>query len=69
MDDLRTQFPVLERIEYLNAGTTGPMPRQGHQAALLSLTRQLEQGRTGKAYFEGNVERMDLLRARGSLRR
>ena len=23
MDDLRAQFPVLERIEYLNAGTTG----------------------------------------------
>ena len=34
MDDLRAQFPVFERIEYLNAGTTGPVPRRGYEAAV-----------------------------------
>ena len=24
---LRAQFPVLERLSYLNAGTNGPVPR------------------------------------------
>jgi L-cysteine/cystine lyase len=64
VDDLRAQFPVLERIEYLNAGTTGPVPRQGYEAALASLRLQLDEGRSGKAFFEGCVERIDRLRGR-----
>jgi selenocysteine lyase/cysteine desulfurase len=64
LDDLRTQFPVLERIEYLNAGTTGPVPRRGYEAAVRSLDFQLEGGRSGKAYMEGCVGRIDLLRSR-----
>jgi L-cysteine/cystine lyase len=64
VDDLRAQFPVLERIEYLNAGTTGPVPRRGYEAALESLRRQLDEGRSGGDYFEGCVARIDLLRAR-----
>ena len=64
MDDLRTQFPVLERTEYLNAGTTGPVPRRGYEAALRSLQLQLAGGRSGKAYMEGCVGRIDLLRSR-----
>jgi L-cysteine/cystine lyase len=64
VDDLRAQFPVFERIEYLNAGTTGPVPRRGYEAALASLRRQLEEGRSGKRYFEGCIERIDRLRER-----
>jgi L-cysteine/cystine lyase len=64
VDDLRAQFPVFERVEYLNAGTTGPVPRQGHDAALASLRLQLDEGRSGKTYFEGCVERIDRLRGR-----
>jgi L-cysteine/cystine lyase len=64
VDDLRAQFPVLERIEYLNAGTTGPVPRRGCEAAVASLGRQLEEGRSGHDYFDGCVERIELLRAR-----
>ena len=30
--DLRAQFPVLDRIAYLNAGTDGPMPRAASDA-------------------------------------
>jgi selenocysteine lyase/cysteine desulfurase len=64
VDDLRAQFPVFERVEYLNAGTTGPVPRRGYEAALGSLRVQLHEGRSGEAYFEGCVERIDRLRAR-----
>lgn len=66
MDDLRAQFPVLERIEYLNAGTTGPVPRHGYDAALASLRLQLDEGRTGKSYFDRCVERIDRLRERAA---
>jgi len=66
VDDLRAQFPVLERIEYLNAGTTGPVPRRGYEAALGSLRRQLDEGRSGHEFFERCVERIDLLRARAA---
>jgi selenocysteine lyase/cysteine desulfurase len=64
VDDLRAQFPVFERVEYLNAGTTGPVPRRGYEAALASLRLQLDEGRSGQSYFEGCVQRIDLLRAR-----
>jgi L-cysteine/cystine lyase len=64
VDDLRAQFPVLEQIEYLNAGTTGPVPRRAHEAALRSLRRELDQGRSGKAFFADCVARIDLLRGR-----
>ncbi len=64
MDDLRAQFPVFERVEYLNAGTNGPIPEPAYDAAVASLRRQLEEGRSGKAYFDECVERIDLLRGR-----
>jgi L-cysteine/cystine lyase len=64
VDDLRAQFPVLERIEYLNAGTTGPIARPAHDAALDALRRQLDEGRSGKAFFDECVARMELLRGR-----
>jgi L-cysteine/cystine lyase len=64
VDELRAQFPVLERLEYLNAGTTGPIPREAHEAALDSLRRQLEEGRSGKAFFDSCLAGIDLLRSR-----
>jgi selenocysteine lyase/cysteine desulfurase len=64
VDDLRAQFPVLERNEYLNSGTTGPVPRSAYEATVESLRDQLEAGRSGKEFFEGCVERIDVLRAR-----
>ena len=64
MDDLRAQFPVLERVEYLNTGTTGPIPTAAHEAALAALRRQLEEGRSGERFFEDCVERIDRLRER-----
>jgi selenocysteine lyase/cysteine desulfurase len=64
MYDLRSQFPVLERLAYLNAGTNGPVPRRAFEAAEASLRRQAEEGRSGTAFFEETGARADELRAR-----
>ena len=39
------QFPVLERLAYLNAGTDGPIPRAAHRAARAELDAQGAEGR------------------------
>jgi selenocysteine lyase/cysteine desulfurase len=64
MHDLRSQFPVLERLAYLNAGTNGPVPRRALEAAEASLRRQVEEGRSGSAFFEEMTARGDALRSR-----
>ena len=62
--DLRSHFPVLERLSYLNAGSVGPVPREAVEAAGAELEDQLEQGRGGKASFEHAIELGDRLRDR-----
>ena len=62
--DLRSHFPVLQRVAYLNAGSVGPVPRGGAAAAEAELRDGLENGRGGKAQFERAVELADRLRAR-----
>jgi selenocysteine lyase/cysteine desulfurase len=64
VEELRAQFPVLERVAYLNAGTNGPVPRAAVDAAEASLREQLEQGRSSKPWFEHQVERIGELRER-----
>ena len=64
MDDLRGEFPVFERLAYLNAGTNGPVPRRALDAARASLERQAADGRAGSEFFEGLLARIDDLRAR-----
>jgi len=66
MHDLRAQFPVLERVAYLNAGTNGPVPRRAIEAAEASLRRQLEAGRSSKDFFEEMTGRGDELRGRAA---
>ena len=66
MEDLRAQFPVLERVAYLNAGTNGPVPARAFETAARSLREQLEQGRSSKAWFERQIERIDELRERAA---
>jgi L-cysteine/cystine lyase len=51
-EEARTQFPVLERYAYLNAGTNGPLARQTTEAVVEWERRELEEGRGGKPYFE-----------------
>lgn len=61
---LREQFPVLDRVAYLNAGSVGPMPRAALAAAEAELARQLEHGRGSRAQFEHAVALADRLRTR-----
>lgn len=55
-EEARAQFPVLERYAYLNAGTTGPLARATVAALEAQAERDLEEGRSGKAYFERMLE-------------
>ena len=66
MEELRAQFPVLERLAYLNAGTNGPVPMRAFQAAEASLREQLERGRSSKPWFEHQIRRIDALRERAA---
>ena len=48
----RAQFPVFERLAYLNAGTNGPLSRRTVDAMTAQEQSDLENGRGGPAYFE-----------------
>jgi len=63
-DVFRAQFPVLDRVVYLNAGTTGPVPRAAAEAATARIERELFAGRCGRPYFEELMELAADLRAR-----
>jgi selenocysteine lyase/cysteine desulfurase len=58
---LRSEFPVLERVSYLNAGTDGPLPARAVEAARAELERELDDGRAA-AHFERRRELTGLLR-------
>jgi selenocysteine lyase/cysteine desulfurase len=60
--DLRAQFPVLERLAYLNAGTDGPIPAAAVRASRDELEAELAEGRV-RAHFERRFELHDALRA------
>jgi L-cysteine/cystine lyase len=49
----RAEFPVFERLRYMNAGTEGPVPRAAVEAVKQRIDLEAEQGRCGPAYFEG----------------
>ena len=55
-EEARAQFPVLERLAYLNAGTNGPLARATVEAFVEQAQRDLAGGRTGQAYFERMLE-------------
>ncbi len=57
----RGEFPVLDRLAYLNAGTDGPLPARAIQAARAELERQLTDGRF-MAHFQRRFQLMGLLR-------
>jgi selenocysteine lyase/cysteine desulfurase len=48
----RAQFPVLDNLIYLNAGTEGPVPRAAAEAATVRIEAELARGRCGRPYFE-----------------
>jgi len=59
----REQFPVFENGAYLNAGTTGPVPRRAADAAHVRVELETSQGRGGRPYFEGLIALVGDLRA------
>jgi selenocysteine lyase/cysteine desulfurase len=59
---LRAEFPVLERVSYLNAGTDGPLAERAVASARAELQRELTAGRA-TAHFERRTELNDSLRA------
>ena len=62
LTSLRSEFPVLERTAYLNAGTDGPVPRAAQEAVAAELADETAEGR-GFAHFGRRRELLDELRA------
>jgi selenocysteine lyase/cysteine desulfurase len=58
---LRAQFPVLEQLAYLNAGTDGPLPAAAAEAGARELRRAAEEGRSHH-HFERRAELSHSLR-------
>jgi selenocysteine lyase/cysteine desulfurase len=52
----RSQFPVLERLSYLNSGTEGPVSRQAADVARARIELESTAGRCGREYFEGVMD-------------
>ena len=64
VDEARSEFPVLERLAYLNAGTNGPLARRTIEAMAAQERGDLEEGRGGPAYFERALALRDEVRAK-----
>jgi L-cysteine/cystine lyase len=56
-EEARAQFPVLERLAYLNAGSNGPLPRAATEAVVAEAERDLRLGRSSKTYIDRLLER------------
>ena len=63
-EEARAQFPVLERLAYMNAGTNGPLARSTAKAMAEQERADLARGRGGSAYFERALELRDRVRAK-----
>jgi len=59
---LRAEFPVFERLAYLNAGTCGPLPRAAVRAATEVMELAAEEGRA-QSYFTRMLDLRAELRA------
>lgn len=59
----REQFPVLERLAYMNAGTEGPVPQAVEDAVRARVHLDLTEGRAGRDYFDDVMELAALARA------
>jgi selenocysteine lyase/cysteine desulfurase len=55
LSGLRSEFPALSRLAYLNAGTDGPLPARAVRASQEELDREVSEGRA-QAHFERRAE-------------
>ncbi|HLW02654.1 MAG TPA: aminotransferase class V-fold PLP-dependent enzyme [Ktedonobacterales bacterium] len=60
---IRDEFPVLQNLVFLNAGTNGPIPRRSHDALVQYAQTELTEGRVGLATFMRLFELWGQLRA------
>ena len=65
-DALRSEFPVFERMSYLNTGSVGPTPRTAGEAAIEEVRAQAGGDRVGVAQFKRQLELGAALRARAA---
>jgi L-cysteine/cystine lyase len=63
-EEARAQFPVLQRLAYLNAGSMGPLSLATGQAMAEGLSADLEEGRAGPGYFERMLDLRKAVRER-----
>jgi selenocysteine lyase/cysteine desulfurase len=63
-EEARAEFPVFERLAYLNAGTNGPLARRTYDATVEQERADVESGRGGPAYFERALALRDEVRAK-----
>jgi L-cysteine/cystine lyase len=61
IEALRDEFPVLDQVAYLNAGTDGPLPAAAAQAGTQELLSEVNRGRAAE-HFERRRELSELLR-------
>lgn len=62
-EEVRSEFPVLQRFAYLNAGTFGPVPRPVADAVAERRRLDLELGRGGRPYFDWILDARERVRA------
>src|SRR5215218_588137 len=60
---VRRELPVLDRYAYLNTGSFGPLPRATAEAMQTVERRELEHGRSSRAYFQQVLDEREMLRA------
>jgi L-cysteine/cystine lyase len=53
---IREEFPVVQRLVYLNVGTNGPLPRRSHAALVEQAQIELQEGRIGMPAYERNLQ-------------
>ncbi len=61
-EEARAQFPVLENIAYLNAGTFGPLATATIDAMRGELDRDFAEGRSGMPYFQSRLDLRESVR-------
>jgi L-cysteine/cystine lyase len=61
--EARAQFPVLDEVAYLNAGSMGPLARSTVEAMTAQQLADLELGRGGPAYIDTMLELRKRVRA------
>ena len=61
-ESFRAEFPVFDRVSYLNAGTEGPVPAAAADAARRRVELEATEGRSGHAYIERVIELAAALR-------